>query len=50
MLLSVLVMTVLVIISFELLHDMWGYKQSYKPTGVLIRPISGMFADLPPDQ
>jgi hypothetical protein len=44
------VMSLLAVMAFELLHDMWGYKQSYKPTGVLIRPISGMFADLPPDQ
>ncbi len=50
MLPCVLVMSLLAIMAFELLHDMWGYKQSYKPTGVLIRPIASMFAELPPDQ
>lgn len=46
----VLVMSILAIMAFELLHDMWGYKQSYKPSGVLIRPITKMFTELPPDQ
>jgi excisionase family DNA binding protein len=50
MLPCVLLMTLLLIMAFELLHDMWGYKQSFKPTGVLIRPIAQMFSELPPDQ
>lgn len=47
----VVVMFLLGLMSFELLHNMWGYKQPYKSTGVVLRPISQMFgAELPNDQ
>jgi excisionase family DNA binding protein len=36
--------------SFELLHNMWGYHQPYQPSGMVIRSISGLFVDdLPKD-
>ncbi|HLN27817.1 MAG TPA: helix-turn-helix domain-containing protein [Gemmataceae bacterium] len=50
---SVLVMFVLGLMSFELLHGMWGYRQpSNKATSMVVRGISGLFydsKDLPTD-
>src|SRR5262249_1995237 len=45
----VLVMFVLGVMSFELLHGMWGYKQPYKPTAFVTKTIAGWFADKVPD-
>jgi hypothetical protein len=46
----VIVMFVLTLMTFELLHSMWGYRQPSGASGVLIRPISSMFgAELPPE-
>lgn len=50
MLPCVVVMFLLSLMTFEMLHGMWGYKQTYKPTGVLVKPISELFgAELPND-
>jgi excisionase family DNA binding protein len=45
----VLVMCVLSFMSFELLHNMWGYKQPYKTTGIIVKTISGWFSEKLPD-
>lgn len=47
---GVVVMFLLGLMTFELLHGMWGYKQPYKPTGLIIKPIAEMFgAEFPND-
>lgn len=47
---GVVVMFLLGLMTFELLNGMWGYKQPYKPTGLIIRPIAEMFgAEFPND-
>jgi hypothetical protein len=38
----VLFMGLLAILSFELLHSMWGYNQPYKPTGAILKPLADM--------
>ena len=38
----VLFMGLLAILSFELLHTMWGYNQPYKPTGAVLKPLADM--------
>jgi hypothetical protein len=38
----VLFMGLLAILSFELLHNMWGYNQPYKPTGAILKPLADM--------
>lgn len=51
MLPCVLIMLVLGMMAFELLHGMWGYKQTYKPTGAVIESISQLFGEeLPKDK
>jgi hypothetical protein len=37
---TTLVMGFLAILSFELLHSMWGYNQPYKPTGAILKPLA----------
>jgi excisionase family DNA binding protein len=39
----VMLMFVAGLMAFELLHGMWGYHQSSKPSGLLVRGISDMF-------
>src|SRR5438552_6867981 len=38
----VLFMGLLALLSFELLHSMWGYNQPYKPTGAILKPLADM--------
>jgi hypothetical protein len=45
----VLFMAVVGIMSFELLHSMWGYHQPYKPTAFVTRAIAELFAGKVPD-
>jgi excisionase family DNA binding protein len=45
LLVSVIVMLVLGFMSFELVHGMWGYRQPYKPTSMVVRAIGGLFYD-----
>jgi hypothetical protein len=45
---SVLVMFLLGLMSFELLHGMWGYHQPNKVSSPVVRAVAGMFgAELP---
>jgi excisionase family DNA binding protein len=46
----VLVMFVLAMMSFELLHGMWGYKQPYKPTGFIVEPLCDLFGQPLPEK
>lgn len=46
----VIIMFLLGLMSFELLHGMWGYKQSYKPTGFVVKAISELIHDKLPDE
>ncbi|MGE3804619.1 MAG: hypothetical protein AB7K24_08100, partial [Gemmataceae bacterium] len=39
----VIVLFLLGLMTFEMLHGMWGYKQSYKPTSLIVKPISELF-------
>ncbi len=41
----VLVMFVAGLMSYELLHGMWGYHAASKPSGLVVRGIAGLFAD-----
>ncbi|HEV3259342.1 MAG TPA: helix-turn-helix domain-containing protein [Gemmataceae bacterium] len=43
MLPCVLVMFVVALMSFELIHDMWGYRQPYQPTSFVTRGVAGVF-------
>jgi hypothetical protein len=46
----VIFMAIVGIMSFELLHNMWGYKQPYKPTAFVTKAIAGLFtSDKLPD-
>jgi excisionase family DNA binding protein len=36
------VMILASMVSFELLHGMWGYKQAYKSSGILVKPLADM--------
>jgi hypothetical protein len=45
----VLVMAVVGLMSFELLHSMWGYKQPYKPTSFVTKTIAGWVGEKIPD-
>ena len=46
----VLLMFVVGLMSYELVHGMWGYRQPHKVSGAVVKGISGMFgADLPKD-
>jgi excisionase family DNA binding protein len=46
----VIVMFLLTFMSFELLHDMWGYRSASKASAVLLKPVCSMLGvDLPPD-
>jgi hypothetical protein len=36
----VLVMSLIAFMSFELLHSMWGYNQSYQPGGALLKALT----------
>jgi excisionase family DNA binding protein len=38
---SVIILFVAGLMSFELLHSMWGYKQPYKPTAFVTKTIAG---------
>jgi excisionase family DNA binding protein len=50
MLPCVIVMILVVLMSYELLHGMWGYHQSHKPSSILVTPLARLFTDnLPPD-
>jgi hypothetical protein len=42
LLVSVLVMFFVGLMSFELLHGMWGYRQPYKVPSMVIRGVGGM--------
>jgi hypothetical protein len=42
-----LAMFLLTLMSFELLHTMWGYNQAYKPTGTILKAITP--SDMLPD-
>jgi excisionase family DNA binding protein len=44
MLPCVFIMILVGLMSFELLHGMWGYHQPYKTTSILVKPIAGLFA------
>jgi hypothetical protein len=39
----VAVMFVVGLMALELMHSMWGYRQSYRPTSPITRTISGIF-------
>jgi hypothetical protein len=39
----VLVMFLLGLMSFELLHGMWGYKQTTKPAGFVVKTFTELF-------
>ncbi|GIW78478.1 MAG: hypothetical protein KatS3mg105_0285 [Gemmatales bacterium] len=42
------IMFLLSLMTFELMHNMWGYRQPNPTTGIVVRPISEMFgAELP---
>ncbi len=43
----VLAMFLLALMSFELLHSMWGYNQAYKPTGAILKALTP--SDMLPD-
>jgi hypothetical protein len=43
----VLAMFLLTLMSFELLHSMWGYNQAYKPTGTILKALTP--SDMLPD-
>jgi hypothetical protein len=45
----VLIMFVVGIMSFELLHGMWGYKTPHKPTGFVTKTIAGWFNEKIPE-
>lgn len=48
---TVLVMLVLGLMAFELVHGMWGYRQNYQPTGLVVEGISKMVGvELPPEK
>jgi excisionase family DNA binding protein len=50
MLPCVVVMGLLGLMTFEMLHGMWGYRQSHPTATLLIKPVSELFgADLPKD-
>jgi hypothetical protein len=42
LLISVLFMFVVGLMSFELLHGMWGYRQPYKATSMIIKGVGGL--------
>jgi hypothetical protein len=43
----VLAMFLIALMSFELLHSMWGYNQAYKPTGAILKALTP--SDMLPD-
>jgi hypothetical protein len=45
----VLFMALVAIMSFELLHGMWGYKQPYKPTAFVTKTFAELFGNKVPD-
>jgi hypothetical protein len=44
----VLLMFAITLMSFELLHTMWGYNQTYRPTGPILKLVTP--SDLLPDE
>jgi hypothetical protein len=47
---TVLLMFIVGLMSFELIHGMWGYRQPHKVSGVVVKSLSGLFgAELPKD-
>jgi hypothetical protein len=42
-------MALVAIMSFELLHGMWGYKQPYKPTAFVTKTFAELFGNKVPD-
>jgi excisionase family DNA binding protein len=50
MLPCVVVMGLLGLLTFEMLHGMWGYRQPHKPATLLIKPVTELFGgELPKD-
>jgi excisionase family DNA binding protein len=43
----VAIMFVAGLMSYELLHGMWGYHSSSKPSGMVVRGMAGLFTDVP---
>src|SRR5262249_35270579 len=43
----VLVMFLLALMSFELVHGMWGYKQTYRPTSFVTNWVASIFGAEP---
>ena len=47
---TALLMFIVGLMSFELIHGMWGYRQPYKVSGAVVKTFSGIFgAELPKD-
>ncbi len=47
---TALLMFVVGLMSYELVHGMWGYRQPYKVSGAVVKSVSGIFgAELPKD-
>jgi excisionase family DNA binding protein len=46
---SVLVMFLAGLMSYELLHGMWGYHAASKPSGLVVRGVAGLFVEKLPE-
>ena len=42
---TLVIMFVIALMGYEMIHGMWGYRQSEKASGLLVRPLAGAFTD-----